>query len=288
MRIPRSVIPTMIAALALPLRALGAEPTKGECIAANEEGQDLRSAGKIGAASERFSMCSSRSCPAPVRSDCVERAQEAARAQPTVRFVVKDGRGTVVPDVTLRIDGTSASKVEERAVAVDPGNHRFEFDGAGAGKLTKTIDIVAGQKDREELVVLEAPAGAVSSEEDDLVFGLGHRTVAYVAGGTSAVLLVVGGVAGLVANSKYHEAIRSCDAPVNGQRRCEGAGLQASDSANSLADVSTAAFVTGAVLAAASIVLFAIAPPARNNPRSSSRALSVSVGSTWLQVTGAW
>lgn len=201
---------------------------KVECVAANEEGQDLRTAGRIVAATKLFAMCSSRSCLVPVRADCVERAQEAARSQPTVRFVVTNGRGTDIRNVRLRIDdSTAASKLGDAAIAVDPGKHRFEFDAGRAGKATKTFEIAVGHKDREEIVLVEPPAGAVMPEqEDDLILGLPHRTVAYLTGGTGALLLV-GGVAGLMANSKYDEAVRSCDAAVNGQRGCRPALIRA-------------------------------------------------------------
>ena len=89
-----------IALTMLPLPALGAGLTKDECIAASEDGQDLRRAGKISAATKRFLLCTHESCPAPVRTDCESRAREADRAQPTVRFVARDRQGTPVHDLT--------------------------------------------------------------------------------------------------------------------------------------------------------------------------------------------
>src|SRR5262245_39484604 len=62
--------------------ASGAEPTKEECVAANETGQDLRLLGKFHEALKQFERCIVAACPAPLREDCVTRLAETERAFP--------------------------------------------------------------------------------------------------------------------------------------------------------------------------------------------------------------
>lgn len=76
-------------------------PTKAECIATSESGQDLRHAGKHRDARAHFSVCVADSCPGPVREDCAQRLHEIRKAMPTVVFEVTDSDGNDVPSMVI-------------------------------------------------------------------------------------------------------------------------------------------------------------------------------------------
>src|ERR1700687_125410 len=84
------------------------EPTKQECIAANEGAQALRQAGKLREARTKLSVCMASSCPGPVREDCGPRLEDLQPAMPTVVFDIKDPAGRDLLDVNLSIDGGPA------------------------------------------------------------------------------------------------------------------------------------------------------------------------------------
>jgi hypothetical protein len=82
------------AVLLLPSYVEAAEPSKDECIAANDAGQDLRRAGKLHAAHEKLAFCVSTSCPGPVREDCAQRLTEVDGVMPSLVFEAKDRAGS--------------------------------------------------------------------------------------------------------------------------------------------------------------------------------------------------
>jgi hypothetical protein len=61
-------------------QADGTEPTKQECVAANEAAQDLRRAGKLHGAKQKLLVCMSNSCPKAVRDDCAQQLGEVEKA----------------------------------------------------------------------------------------------------------------------------------------------------------------------------------------------------------------
>jgi hypothetical protein len=193
----RSAGPILALALFGASSALAAEPTKDECIAANETAQDLRQSGKLLEARTKLVLCVATSCPGPLREDCAQRLSEIAAVMPSVVFEVKDSAGNDMSSATVTIDGQHlAEKLDGRPIALDPGEHRFAFRAESGATAEKTLVVREGEKDRRERIVLgpasvvtigsETPVGERSTFAFDRI-----PTVAYVAAGVGVVGLVV-------------------------------------------------------------------------------------------------
>jgi len=148
------------AAISAPASA--AEPTKKECVAANEGGQDLRQGGKLREARAALAVCMSPRCPRPVREDCAQRLADIEAALPTLVFVAKDGDGNDLRDVRVSMDGQDLAASDGNAVAVDPGDRAFTFTKEGFPPATSDVVVHEGDKNRRIQVVLGAPKPAAS------------------------------------------------------------------------------------------------------------------------------
>jgi hypothetical protein len=285
-RVVASVL--LVGAMVAASPATAADATKQQCIAADDAAQALRQAGKLGKAREQLLVCVAQSCPGPVREDCAQRLDEVDKAMPTIVFEVKDGAGNDVSGVTVTIDGRPlASKLTGAAVAVDPGEHRFKFEAAGAPSTEQTVVIREADKDRRLHVVLgaapttasDAGQAPVNSSTSD---GSTQRLIGLVVGGAGVVGLVVGGVFGLVSKSTYNNAFQNeCGSNPNA---CSQQGAQDGQTAHSQATISTVGFIAGGVLLAGGAVLYFTAP------KGGSVGVAPTVGTTGggLSVTGAW
>jgi hypothetical protein len=129
------------------------EPTKQECVAANESAQDLRQAGKLREAQVKLSVCVVASCPGPVREDCAQRLDEVVKAMPSVVFDVKDSAGRDLPDVRLSVDGGPAGSVPVIALALNPGQHVFRFEVAGKSGIEREVFLREGEKEKRVSVL---------------------------------------------------------------------------------------------------------------------------------------
>ncbi len=269
--------------------ASAAEPTKQECASASESGQDLRSAGKLRSAIEMFDLCAVPSCPALVRADCNKRRDEARRATPAVAFVVRGPAGPVTT-AALTVDGIPlTSQPAGSPVSLDPGEHTISVAAPGFVTLSRKLVMEEGSKPREELIVLEAapPTGgnavgptSARTELAPAADGSSRRTVAFVVGGAGIAALALGGIAALVADSKYESAIGQCEGAQNGQRLCSSVGVDRGSTASTWAGVSTAAVILGGLGVVAGVTLFATAP---REPR-----VTVGFAGTAVRLAGAW
>ena len=120
--------------------AAAADPTKEQCIAANDHAQEFRQAGKLSKAREQLVLCVAQSCPGPVREDCAQRLDEVDKAMPTIVFVVKDASGNDVSGVSVTMDGQPlAAKLTGAAVAVDPGSITSHSRRQACRRLTRLL-----------------------------------------------------------------------------------------------------------------------------------------------------
>jgi hypothetical protein len=119
------------------------------CLASSEKGQRARANGKLREARESFLVCGNESCPAIVRRDCAQWTSELTTALPTVVFGAKDKGGRDLFDVNVSVDGeTIVTKLDGKAVFIDPGRHTFKLETAGAPPVTDTILVKEGEKSR--------------------------------------------------------------------------------------------------------------------------------------------
>jgi hypothetical protein len=281
--------------LAAPARA--ADPTKDQCIDANETAQGLRKNEKLRDAEQRLLVCVSASCPGPVRDDCAQRLTELRAVIPTVVFSVKDDADQDLSDVRVTMDDQPlANKLDGTAIAIDPGPHHFVFESAGRQKEERALVIREGEKDRHERIVLvaapavgtavapapvpeAAPPPSVESEPP-AKDGKSQRIAGVVVGGVGVAGVVVGSIFGIVSKSTYNHALTECPrAPGD----CLQTGVDDGKSAHTQATVSTVAFIAGGVLIGGGALLYFTAPRAgvTVSPTVGLRSAGVGVNGSW-------
>jgi hypothetical protein len=246
------------------------EPTKQECIAANESAQALRLAGMLRDARAKLSVCMASSCPGPVREDCAQRLDDLQRAIPTVVFDIKDASGRDLVDVKLSIDGSAVGNAGVTAVPLDPGPHAFRFEAAGAASVDKSVVLHEGERDWRISVVIGsavAPSPQTPTPQGDQASNTGtgdvRRVIGWIVGGAGVAAIGVGVIVGLVAKSSYDSA-PDC----SGTQCTSRTGFNTSNSAIGTGNAATGIFVVGALATTAGVVLWLTAPKAASTGAS--------------------
>jgi hypothetical protein len=272
-----------------------ADPTKDQCIAANESAQDLRQAGKLREARQKLTLCLATSCPELLRQDCAQRVNDIDAAMPTVVFEVKDGAGNDLGAVRVTMDGAPfAETANGTAIPADPGSHRFGFEAEGLPRMEKTIVLREGDKSRHERVVLGVEHAEAVSEAsvraraaDSANDGNTQRVAGIALGGAGVVGLVVGSVLGLVSKSTYDHALNSeCGTAVGfaEPKTCNQGGYNDVQSAHGQATGSTVGFIAGAALLGGGAYFYFTAPKLADVTVSP----AAGAGSAGLTVSGKW
>jgi len=146
--------PVVAAVALLALGSLGATAharadSKQQCMAASDQGQQLRDDGHYQRARQAFVTCARDKCPAIVRRDCVKWLAELDQASPTVVVSAKGGKGEDLVDVKVTVDGELlVAKLDGKPTAVDPGSHLFRYETAGYPPVESQVMIHAGEKSR--------------------------------------------------------------------------------------------------------------------------------------------
>ncbi len=284
--------------LAPVLAALGpnarADDAVGQCIAASEQGLDLRKQEKLLEARKVLATCATTRCPDEIRATCEQRINDINGVLPSIVFDVKDTSGADLPNAKLTVDGAVASPpLAGQATPIDPGPHTFTIEVAGQAPVERKLVIIEGARERHETVIVGAlgatplatsPAGAGASvgaaappaaPTESPHAGSAQRLLGLSLGGVGAAGLVLGAVFGLVASSRWSNAKSDC----GGGCGPSAPAQQEKSDAQSAATVSTVAFVGGAALTAAGVVLYFTAPST-----SAKSALSVAPAAapTWM------
>ncbi|HEX6244419.1 MAG TPA: hypothetical protein VFZ61_26055, partial [Polyangiales bacterium] len=250
-----------------------AVPTKEQCVDANGKAQEQRRQGNLVAARAWLRVCVHADCPAVVRDDCTVRLDELERAQPTIALSVQAPDGSDLSEVVVHMDGaTLTTRLDGSAMAVDIGQHTFQFEAEGYAPLSRTWIVVEGEKLRRERVTLQSlsaptpadvPEAASQPADRRVDGGMGAQRVwGVVTGSVGGALLISSLAFGLVAASRWDAADKQCPT----HSGCSPSATDDRDAAAAYATASTASLVTGGVLAALSVTLFLTAPrPARSN-----------------------
>jgi hypothetical protein len=259
-----------IAVFAFATRAHAEDPTKEQCISANEDAQTLRQKGHLEAARTQLLVCVRTSCPAAVRDDCAQRLDDIASAVPTIVFTAKGSGDVDLSDVKVTMDGvTIATRLDGSALTLEPGEHAFEFTAAGYPPVQKTLVLREGVKRRQEQIVFATGAAPGDAQAPAVVpiasplpqaaveSGDGRRTLSYVLGGAGLVGLGLGTFFGLKAKSTYDDSGAHCP---RGPSSCDAAGVSGGKDASTQAAVSTVAFLAGGALLATGVVVYLTAP----------------------------
>jgi hypothetical protein len=281
---------------ALP-RSASAKPSKNQCVDADTQAQDLRRDGKLLGAREVLRVCTDAACPRLVREDCTQRLDELSRALPSLIFSAKDGAGRDLSAVTVTIDGKPwVDHLDGSALDVDPGEHTFGFEAAGLPPATLKLLLREGERGRHAEVVIgpvaapltSAPsqdgatngdAAAKDAEPDASSSGGTQRVVAWTALGLGAAGVVVGSVFGLKSKAKHDDA-KAC-----GTTCPDVPSHDANQDALKFGNISTVAFIVGAVGIASGVTLWLTAKPSQ---ASSSSSAQVGVGLGSLQFRGSF
>jgi len=256
---PRRRVALALALVALgPGRALAQGSSKQECATAYEQAQEMRSSGKLLNAREALVLCAQEVCPAFVQSDCAQWVTEVERELPTIVIAAKDKNGDDTTAVRVTVDEVLfAPELGGKALAIDPGPHKFRFELEGADPIEKQIVIRQGQKDRAievsfappEADPLESsPYGAAAAgaepEKDEADAAGGQpgplRTWAYVAGGVGVAGLAGWVVLGLMGKAEQSDLENSGCKP-----NCRQADVDSIDTKYLMADISLAVGVVG-------------------------------------------
>jgi len=284
-----------IALLALVLfgasSALAAEPTKDECIAANETAQHLRQEGRLLEARAQLVLCVATSCPGPLLEDCAQRLTEIDAVMPSIVFEVKDGAGNDVTGVKVAVDGKpEVARLDGRPIALDPGEHHFVFKAESGATSERTLVVREGEKDRRERIVLGIAAAPVAMESgaapnvERPSFALDRiPTVAYVAAGVGVVGLAIGIGTGVAATSK-HSVLEGEGCPSNGGMCPPSASQTDLDSFHSLKTWSTVGYIIGAAGIVGGGILWLTAP----KPLSSGGTARVWIGPSSMGLAGTF
>jgi hypothetical protein len=241
---------------------------KTECLAAASRGQTLRDAHSLVEARVQFQACARRECPAIVQTDCGAWLDAVERTLPSVVLSAKDGAGHDVLEAKVEIDGKPlVQRLDGHAVPVNPGLHSFRFEQADGTSATAQVLVKEGKTQGVEVVLQAATAVAVKGGEPSAAAapaeavtpvasrrGSAQRAMGLVVGGVGIVGLAVGGGIALDAKSKDNTA--------GAEPRTLAAQMTSQD-AQSEGNKGTVVFVTGAVVAAAGVVLWLTAPSAR-------------------------
>jgi hypothetical protein len=290
-----------LGALAFAHPARAADPTKTQCIDANEAAQPLRKSGKLRAAEERLLVCVRTTCPPVVRDDCAQRLSEVRAAEPTVVFVVRDESDHDLTAVHVTMDGAElATKLDGTALAVDPGEHIFAFEAEGRLKETRTLMLNEGDKGRQERIVLVSPVVETAtpppppkapepepSAEAPPPPGRTQRQVAIALGGVGLAGVVVSSIFGIAAKNLYDHAVSTeCGSSVKftSPTECLPNGITDSSAAHNYATGSTVGFIVSGALIAAGATLYFMAPKGV----SVTVAPTVGAGGAGVGLAGGW
>jgi hypothetical protein len=205
--------------------------------------------------------------------------QRAAALEPALPRVVISGSATPALVVTLD-EKPIAAGAFGTPVPVDPGDHVLRATAPGAKPYTESFTVAAGSAEARNVHIpdLEPDAAPQPSEsrpaeparaESVAVAPMAippsrtrgaQRIAGLAVGATGVAGLVVGGVFGLLAKATYDHALQ--DECGGSMGSCTPAGAADGAHAVTQANVSTAAFIGGAVLSAGGAVLFFTAPTA--------------------------
>jgi hypothetical protein len=123
--------------------------TKTQCVYAYKNGAAQAAAGQMRLALESLKSCAHAHCGTAVFKECSRRAVMLEADIPSVVPLVVDAGGRTVADVQVTMDGEMlVSKIDGRAINVDPGEHEFAFKNERGVLGTLKVIVPQGQRNR--------------------------------------------------------------------------------------------------------------------------------------------
>lgn len=232
-----------------------------------------------------------------------EQKEKLALVVPKLMLVMPPAAPTAV---MVKLDGQPMSTTSlGEPIVLDPGEHVIVTQVPGSPASESRVTLERGQTQRVPLVVQVVPekpkppratkADALPiAAEDASTKSSGQRIGGFVAGGIGAAGFLVGAIAGGMAISAKGTMEQDCTAAAGGVMKCQSqAGVDAGNRARTLANVSTAGIVLGAVGLTVGAVLVVLdgrkASPSREAPKPALTArVGVDASGVGLSLQGAW
>jgi hypothetical protein len=166
-----------LALAAIVALSLSVEPAlaidKAACVAAAQEGQELRDAKRLGEAREKLLLCAQSACPEVIRNDCTGWLDDIESRRSSLVFSAKDAAGNDLSDVKVSAGGKLiVDRLDGSAVFLDPGAYTLVFE-AGGKQTEKKVIVAEGQKARAIDIVIgdaEKKAADAPSPAQDGVY----------------------------------------------------------------------------------------------------------------------
>lgn len=234
------------------------------CADVSEKGQLLKIKGRLREARMTFLECVKDACPPLVRKDCGQFLVDLESAMPTVVVAAREPGGTDLMDVRVVVDGeVLTTRLEGKALAMDPGVHKFRFESKGRVSVEQTIVVREGERNR--VIGVTLPTETANS----VVEPPGTPVSAWVA--TSFAIVGFGTFAafGLSARSEFNDLEKRCGS------RCPSNDV---DRVRRRALVADLGLVVGVVSAGVATYLFL----------DHAKKTSVQVGAGWVSLTATF
>jgi hypothetical protein len=217
---------TLIPALLLAATAATAAPTskkhepkhdpnaasKTACVAAHEEGQNLRAEKKLRAAREKFVACAKSECPAVLRKECGEQIESIEAVSPSLVFEARDEKGNADGAVKVSLDGTVVSEhLTGSSLEVEPGEHTVKFERADGKVIEQKVLVAEGEKNRK--IVAEYASLVPKGKDEPPPPAIADHAVplgSYIAGGVALVAVGSFAVFALTGKSTEDDLAGKC------------------------------------------------------------------------------
>lgn len=211
------------------------------------------------------------------------------------RLVVKLPDG--VDGATLTIDGASvASSLVGTAIPLDPGTHKLAVQAPGRAPFAKEVELV----ERGKVVTVEASLPAVADkggggddgpppkDPEPSTGSSGVGPLPWIFGGLGVAALAGGGAMYLLRQGTITDLEEMCGPT---RSSCPENARDTFDKGRTYTTYGNILIGVGAVSLATAVVLFIVAPPSSNEPKTASKpafSFSVAPGSVGLSFAGAF
>jgi hypothetical protein len=215
---------------------------KQSCVRNYEESQHHLKANQFAEAQRELMACT-QTCPASLRTDCLNWLEDAERRTPTLLVVAHDSAGHEVTAVRVLVDDERVrAQLDGRPIPLDPGDHRVRFELDGAPTVVQRLTLLEG--DRNHRVVIDFGANPIQRSlppEKPRVTPI--PAVALGLGAAGLLALAFGVVSGMAAEAKHASLNSEC----NPSDACPLSAQGELDGFRTLRTWSTVAYVVGAL-----------------------------------------
>jgi hypothetical protein len=136
-------------------------------VASYEKAQELRDAWKLRGSKAALLACARPACGKFIYRECTKSLAQLESDIPSVVLSAQNDVGEPVVDVEVTMDGEPlVSRLDGRAVAVDPGVHQFGFRTQGGAVDLVRMPIAQGERNRTLLADLKTPVPRVKPAKE--------------------------------------------------------------------------------------------------------------------------